>query len=99
DSQLVLAALRNHLMEEVELREDSVEPQLEENESALGVHRRGLRTLGMQPAQEVLNPLLQLASSVGEKTFDRDLGRGQKTRGREHGLREHKWLHAREPCQ
>ena len=86
-------------MEEVELREHGVEPQPEENEPALNVLRRGLPAFAVQPAHKVLNPLLQLAPSFGEKTLDRDLGGGQKTRGQDHRLGEHEWLHASEPRQ
>ena len=53
----------------------------------------------MQPTQEILNPLLQFAPSLGEKTLDRDLRGGQKTCGQDHRLREHKWLYSSEPRQ
>ncbi len=99
DALFAFAALANDLMEEFELRENGVEPQPEENEPALNVLRRGLPAFAVQPAQKVLNPLLQLAPPLGEKTLDRDLGGGQKTRGQDHRLGEHKWLHSSEPRQ
>src|SRR5262249_54449696 len=99
DAVLILAALGYDLIEEVELRQNGVEPQPEENEAPLDVFRGGLPALSVQPAQKVLHPLLQLAPPFGEKMLDRNLGGGQKTRSQKHRFSEHKWLHSIEPRQ
>ena len=77
---LVLAALADDLVEQFELRKNGVEPQLEEDEPALNVLRRGLPAFVMEPAQELPNAILQLVPTFGKKAFDGNLGGGQKTR-------------------
>src|SRR5262249_32145793 len=99
DALLVLAALADDLVEQFELRKNGVEPQLEEDEPALNVLRRGLPAFVTQPAQELLNASLQLAPALGKKAFDRNLGGRQKTRSEKHPLGEHKKSQAGEPGQ
>ncbi len=96
DARLVLAPLREHSREDVELLDDGVEAKAQDVEAPLSLGRA--RLFG-EPREKSPHHRRQFATARQEQVLDGRLGRGRYRRGGYHRHVKREGPHVRDACQ
>jgi hypothetical protein len=95
----VLAALGDHLGEQVELRDHVVEPQPDRHEPGLLPVRGLVPAWAVQPGEEALHLVAQRDAGLVQEALDGPLRRHRQARGQDHRLVQDEGLDRGQPGQ
>ena len=98
DTRLTLAALGDHLREEIELGERVIETHPNDRETPLHLGCGRAAGFALEPSQVSACLLAQLVAAADEKALDGDQRGRREPRGRQHRLLQRERFHTREPC-
>ncbi len=100
DPRFVIAALRHHVREDVELGHQHVEPEADQRESPLQHRRRRtLLALPAEPRQEAVHHLAQPPGHLCQVVVDSGARVGRRCCCGNHRLEQQQWTHTIQSCQ